>query len=321
MHIIYNSIFLEHDTGMYPENRKRLLALGKLPETELVNGEKYLTLVHTDEHIRKIKRGSTEGIYINPDTIVSAKSYEAAIRAVGASMMAAESGDFAVVRPPGHHAHTSHSSGFCLFNNTAIAVQNLVNAGKRVLIIDFDGHLGDGTEKFFYSTDKVLYWSIHQYPTFPGGGDADEIGEGIGKGFTINVPLPANSGDEIFMDAFTTFLPAAIEFEPDHVAVSAGFDGHHQDMMTDLRYSVNTFYKIGRLIRENFDNVFAILEGGYNLEVFPKSFFNFLSAMNDEEMIYQEKETDSMIQTYYEYEGRVGLARNLLLKYWKSLRI
>ena len=319
MHLIYNPIFLEHDTGMYPENMKRLLALGNLPVEEIDNGEEYLTLFHTPEYIDKIKRASHEGIYINADTIVSSKSYEAAIMAVGASVMASQSGDFAIIRPPGHHAHPNHSSGFCLFNNTAIATQKLVNEGKRVLIIDFDGHLGDGTEKFFYNTDKVMFWSIHQFPAFPGGGDADEIGDGIGKGYTINVPLPPGSGDEIFLDAFNTFLPAAIEFAPDVVAISAGFDSHQSDLMLDLRFSVNSFYKIGKLIYENFKNVFAVLEGGYNMEAFPKSLFNFLAAMNGKEMIYQENETDSTIQTYYEYEGRAYLARQLLSKYWKSL--
>ncbi|MCF7920753.1 MAG: histone deacetylase [Candidatus Cloacimonetes bacterium] len=304
---------------MYPENKKRLLALGNLPVEELLNGEKYLELYHSPEYIEKIRKASQEGIYINPDTIVSSQSYEAAIYAVGASIMASESGDFAIVRPPGHHAHPRHSSGFCLFNNTAITVQKLVKAGKRVLIIDFDGHLGDGTEKFFYHTDQVLFWSIHQFPAFPGGGDADEIGEGAGKGYTINLPLPPGSGDEIFLDAFTTFLPAALEFNPDVVALSAGFDGHHSDLMTELRLSVNSFYKIGKLINENFSNVFAVLEGGYNMDAFPKSLFNFLSAMNGGEMLYQEKETDSTIQVYYEYEGRIHLARQLLSKYWKSL--
>ena len=143
MYLIYNPIFLEHDTGMYPENMKRLLSLGNLPVEEIESGEKYLSLFHGAEYIEKIRRASEEGIYINADTIVSPRSYEAAIMAVGASIMASQTGDFAIVRPPGHHAHPNHSSGFCLFNNTAIAAQKLVNEGKRVLIIVFDGHLGD----------------------------------------------------------------------------------------------------------------------------------------------------------------------------------
>ena len=233
--------------------------------------------------------------------------------------MASNSGDFALTRPPGHHAHRDNSSGFCLFNNIAIAAQYQTNQGKRVLIIDIDGHLGCSTEKLFYDSDKIMYWSFHQFPAFPGGGDADEIGEGKGKGFTINVPLPPESGDEIFMDAFESFLPVAKEFNPDIVGISAGFDSHQYDLLLDLRLTVNTYYKIGKLISANFKNVFATLEGGYNIEVFPKCLYNFLDGINNNKMRFKENETDSLIQTYYEYEGRKALTMQLLKKYWKSI--
>ncbi len=273
MQLIYNPVFLEHDTGMHPENKKRLTSLGDLPVTEVENGEKYLTLVHTPEYIQSVEKACMIGGHIDNDTIVSPGSFEAAIYAVGATIMASETGDFALTRPPGHHAHIDRSSGFCIFNNIAIAAQYHANKGKRVLIFDFDGHLGDGTVKFFNTSDRVLYWSLHQYPAFPGGGDAHEIGAGKGEGYTINVPLPPGSGDEIYMDAVETFMPIAKEFNPDIVAVSAGFDSHQYDLLLDLRLSLNAYYKIGRLLSENFDNVFATLEGGYNIEVFPKCLF------------------------------------------------
>jgi len=320
MELIYNPVFLEHDTGMHPENKKRLSSLGDLPITELENGEKYLELVHTKEYIESIKKACEQGAkHIDGDTMVSKGSYEAAVYAVGATIMASESGDFALTRPPGHHAYPDRSSGFCIFNNIAIAAQHHANQGKKVLILDIDGHLGDGTEKIFLESDKVMYWSIHQFPAFPGWGDADEIGIGKGTGYTINVPLPPGSGDELFMDAFESFLPIAKEFNPDIVGISAGFDSHNFDLLLDLRLSVNTYYKIGKKISENFDNVFATLEGGYNIEVFPKCLYNFLDGINGDDIKFEERNTDSMIQTFYEYEGRKTMTVQKLRKFWKSI--
>ena len=305
---------------MHPENKKRLSSLGQLPITEIENGEKYLELVHTPEYIKRIKdMAAAKGGNADVDTIVSEGSYEAAIYAVGATIMASKSGDFALTRPPGHHAHRDYSSGFCLFNNIGIAAQYHANQGKRVLIIDFDGHLGCSTEKIFYVSNEIMYWSLHQFPAFPGGGDAHEIGEGVGKGYTINVPLPAGSGDEIFMDAFESFLPVAKEFNPNIVGISAGFDSHQYDLLLDLRVTVNSYYKIGKLISQNFEDVFATLEGGYNIEVFPRCLYNFLDGINNQEMKYQESPTDSLIQTYYEYEGRKAIVVQHLRKYWKSI--
>lgn len=320
MKLIYNPVFLKHDTGMHPENKKRLSSLGELPITEIENGEEYLELVHTPGYIKRIKdMAAAKGGYADVDTMVSEGSYEAAIHAVGATIMASKSGDFALTRPPGHHAHRDHSSGFCLFNNIGIAAQYHANQGKRVLIIDFDGHLGCSTEKIFYDSNEIMYWSLHQFPAFPGSGDAHEIGEGAGKGYTINVPLPAGSGDEIFMDAFESFLPAAKEFNPDIVGISAGFDAHQYDLLLDLRVTVNSYYKMGKLISQNFKNVFATLEGGYNIEVFPRCLYNFLDGINNQEMKYEERPTDSLIQTYYEYEGRKAIVVQHLKKYWKSI--
>jgi acetoin utilization deacetylase AcuC-like enzyme len=315
--IIYNKIFLEHDTGMHPENKKRLEACGDLPETEIENGEKYLELFHTKEYVQRVKDACEREEHLDPDTVTSKRTYDVAVHAVGATVMASRTNDFALVRPPGHHAHPDHSSGFCIFNNISIATQRLVNEGKRVLIFDFDAHLGDGTGRFFYNTDKVLYWSLHQFPAFPGGGNVNEIGIDGGVGHTINVPLPAGSGDDIFMDAVNMFLPAAEQFKPDVVAVSAGFDAHQHDLLLELRLSVNTYYKLGVMLREKFRNVFATLEGGYNVEVFPKCLFNFIAGINAEEMRFTEQATDSRMVAIQEFEDRAYRLRKNLSKFWK----
>ena len=316
MKILYNSIFLEHDTGMHPENRKRLEECGDLPETAIENGEKYLTLFHTPEYIDRVKKACKEGIHLDVDTMTSERSYEAAIYAVGATVMASRTNDFALVRPPGHHAYPSKSSGFCIFNNIAIATQKLVSEGKKVLIFDFDAHLGDGTVKFFYDSDQVLYWSLHQFPAFPGGGYADEIGEGKGKGYTINVPLPPGSGDEIYINAVDRFMPLAEQFDPDVVAVSAGFDAHQYDLLLDLRISLNTYYRLGKLLGSKFENVFATLEGGYNVQFFPRCLFNFIDGINGEEMRFKEQTTDSRIIAIDEFELRMYELEKALSPYW-----
>jgi len=302
---------------MHPENSKRLKCLGPLSETEIINGESYLEFLHTKDYIKRVKMACSCEEQLDPDTVTSLGSYSAAIYAVGATIMASDTGDFAIVRPPGHHAHPDHSSGFCIFNNIAITASKLAKEGKRVLIFDFDGHLGDGTSKIFYTSDQVLYWSIHQYPAFPGGGYTDEIGEGKGKGFTVNAPLPPGSGDDIFMSAVDTFLTVAKQFDPDIVAVSAGFDAHLYDLLLDLRVSANSFYKVGMVLRKNFRNIFATLEGGYNVEYLPKCIYNFLAGINGKAAIYKEEETTSARAAWEEYILREGIAINNLSNYWK----
>ncbi len=317
MKLLYNKIFLEHDTGMHPENKKRLESLGSIEETKIEDGERYLELVHTKEYIKHVKETCKVGGHIDPDTIASKKTYEAAINAVGATIMASETKDFALVRPPGHHAYTDHSSGFCIFNNIAIATQKLVGQDKKVFIFDFDAHLGDGTVKFFYNTDKVLYWSLHQFPAFPGGGSINEIGEGKGKGYTINVQLPPGIGDDIYMNAVERLMPIAEQFNPDIVAVSAGFDAHQHDLLLDLRLSTNTYHKLGAILSKNFKNIFATLEGGYNIENLPKCIYNFIDGINEKDIRFKERTTDSRMIAMDEYEGRMIQLEKNLRDYWK----
>ena len=317
MELIYDPVFLEHNTGMHPENQKRLEAFENLPVTPAPNGEPYLPLIHNPQYIEKVKRACEFGMHLDADTATSPGSYEAAIRAVGATILAAERGDFALVRPPGHHAYPQRASGFCLFNNVSIAAEYLARQGKKVLICDFDGHLGDGTSTIFYGTKQVMYWSLHQYPAFPGHGWTNETGDGEGKGYTLMMPLPPGSGDDIFMDAFNAFLPIAEQFQPDVVAVSAGFDAHQYDLLLELRTSANAYYRIGSLLRERFSHIFATLEGGYNIEELPICVDNFLAGVNGTQPEQKEKPTESTLQVWQTYELNLQSAIVQLRPYWK----
>ncbi len=317
MKLLFDPVFLEHDTGMHPENHKRLDSLGPLPVTPAPNGESYLTLIHTPQYIEKVKRACEYGIHLDADTATSPHSYEAAIRAVGATIMAAEQGDFALVRPPGHHAYPNRASGFCIFNNIAIAAQYLANQGKKVLIFDFDGHLGDGTSAIFYESTQVMYWSMHQFPAFPGHGWTNEIGKNEGRGYTLNMPLPPGSADDIFISAIETLMPIAEQFAPDVVAVSAGFDAHQYDLLLELRTSANVYYLIGKMLRERFSHLFATLEGGYNVEELPKCIYNFQAGINGETVPYPEKPTESDVRTWQTYELNQQSALIQLRQFWK----
>lgn len=317
MEIIYHSVMMEHDTGQHPESPRRFEAMGKLPETELLDGAPYLGLVHSADHIRAVKSACEFGFPLDGDTPTSPGSFEAARFAVGASIMASQSGGFALVRPPGHHATHNHSAGFCLFNNIAVAVQKLLAEGKRVAILDFDGHMGDGTSEIFYHTDQVLMWSMHEYPAYPGGGFVDEIGTGKGKGFNINVPLPPGTADDILNETLDYFLPVIEQFQPDVLALSAGFDAHQRDMILNLKASANFYHQLGHRLRHRFDNIFAVLEGGYNVVEMPRCFRNFMAGMNGEAVVFPEEATQSGMRVWETFEIYANAVMSHLRDYWK----
>ncbi len=266
MKVIFNRKFINHNVASKYEGDYRIKDfIDKYDEAD-IDGEQYLSLVHSESYINYIrnacqKREKLAEIQLSPET------YEAAKAAVGLSVLAAVDGDFAVVRPPGHHAGREKTSGFCLFNNMAIATQYLVNKGKKVLLIDIDGHHGDGTQSIFYNTDMVLFASIHQMHCFPFTGMPTEVGVGKGLGYTINIPITAGSTDKDFLRMLDALIKKAVDFRPDAVGVSAGFDGYIKDKLLELEYTQDAYYECGYRLRRSFRNIFAVLEGGYHDDV------------------------------------------------------
>jgi len=262
MKILFNRKFFLHNVDCSFEGAYRIKDFADLNDSLYV-GEEYLSLVHEQAYIDSIKEACLKNVKL-AEINLNKDSWQAAMLSVGLTILASEQNDFAVARPPGHHAERNRAEGFCLFNNIAIAVQRLVNQGKKVMVFDFDAHHGNGTQNIFYDTDRVLYTSIHQMYTYPMTGFADEKGAGAGENYTINIPLVPGSGNKEFMAAFEKILVAGMAFNPDVVAVSAGFDGYKKDQMLSLSYTLNLFFDIGFKLRRTFPNVFATLEGGYH---------------------------------------------------------
>jgi len=316
MQFIYNDISLQHKTDDHPECAERLTHFHKLRQAELVDASRFLSLVHTEKHISAVQNAANEGLSLDPDTLTSEKSYEAAVAGVSAAILASETNGFSLMRPPGHHSYADKASGFCLFNSIAVATQKQVDAGKKVLIFDFDGHFGDGTSDIFYDNENVLYWSIHQAPAFPYKGKTYEIGEGKAKGINWNIPLSHSSGDDIFLDAINSFLPLIDQFQPDVVGISAGFDGHHSDPLLQMNLSFHSFYEVGILLQKKFKNIFAVLEGGYNLEYLPRCIESFMAGINNEKMPHDEPRTFSALETITDYEEAKTALLKELSPYW-----
>ena len=257
-----------HPTGDYPERQERLRVLQEqfeFREAEPASEEDILRC-HSSE-LLELVRGIVRPTFVDPDTVASDTTYEAAMLAAGAAIEAVRSDGFALVRPPGHHATPDRAMGFCFFDNIAIAAgyaEAELGVG-RIAIVDWDVHHGNGTEDIFRADPTVLFVSMHQWPFYPGTGGPEDQDETL-----VNVPLPAGSTDEDYFRAWDERVePAVRAFEPDLVLVSAGFDAHEEDPIAQMFVTEAGFRELARRSAGLAPRAAAVLEGGYNVATLP----------------------------------------------------
>jgi acetoin utilization deacetylase AcuC-like enzyme len=291
-----SELFRQHDPGPHPERPARIDAVmhavrsAEAPVEEAPPAASQdLERVHPPAFLASIRElCESGGGAIDLDTVVSERSYDAAVVAAGAATAAVDAvlaGDlraaFCLGRPPGHHAEAALAMGFCLVNHAAVAAAHARAAGvERVAVLDWDAHHGNGTQAIFWNDPNVLYVSLHQYPFYPGTGGRAERGAGSGLGATVNIPLAAGTSERGFMDAFDyEALPALRNFDPGLLIISAGFDAHRDDPLCNLGLSSAAFGDLTRAVREIGAGPVLILEGGYDLTALFESVSEVLTAL------------------------------------------
>jgi acetoin utilization deacetylase AcuC-like enzyme len=303
---LHHESSLAHDpsahTAGHPDVPARIAAIeaalqrdgyrGLEPRTTPAATSDELTLVHTPEHIEHIQTLARQGGgQIDEDTHVGPRSYEAALHAAGGAcelarhLVAHGGAGFAALRPAGHHAEPDRAMGFCLLNNVAVAAALAVAelGAHRVMIIDWDVHHGNGTAEAFRHRRDVLYASIHQVGLFPGTGETADMGSGDGRGYTINVPVPRGSDDEVWISVLEhVIVPVGLEYRPDLVLISAGFDAHRADPIGGCRLEAESFGQMACLVRDLGAPVGAVLEGGYDPSALAGSVMATLAALRGE---------------------------------------
>jgi acetoin utilization deacetylase AcuC-like enzyme len=298
----------DHETGSHPERVERIEAIERaLGERDWLGYEVresppvprgVLEAVHPGDYVQRIESISLSGGgYLDMDTVLSRGSWECALHSTGGAvaMVDALLGGEArygasVHRPPGHHAEASRGMGFCLFNHVAVAARHALDAhgAERVLIVDWDVHHGNGTNDIFHATDAVLFCSIHQSPLYPGTGPASDVGSGAGMGYTVNMPVPSGSGDDVYCSLVEhVAVPLGREYQPRLVLVSAGFDAHRNDPLASCACTADGFGAMAGSMRRLGDElgvpVGLVLEGGYDLGGLASSLVAALEALGGAE--------------------------------------
>lgn len=307
--IVHHPIYEKHETGFgHPEtpDRYRVVIDALKSDTELwsdlveITPEKapqgIVQAAHTKEHFRRVENAFADGLdRLDMDTVISMQSFDASLFAAGGAIAAVDAvmqeeakNAFVAVRPPGHHATAERAMGFCIFNNVAVAAryaQNKYKEIERVAILDWDVHHGNGTQGIFYNDPKVFFFSMHQYPWYPGTGSRGETGHGRGLGFTLNVPVKANTEADSQKRVFESALQdIARDFKPDLIMISAGFDAHLTDPLGQLQLEDPDFVSMTASVKQWADEVcggrvVSCLEGGYNLDTLGETVRNHINEL------------------------------------------
>ncbi|MBJ7456648.1 MAG: histone deacetylase [Thermoleophilia bacterium] len=306
--LLHHPASLEHDTGLHPEAAARIVAIHR--ELDVRGGIGWerreadpapraaLLAVHPERHLLGIQElAAAGGGQLDMDTVVSEGSWEAALRAAGGAVGVVDlllgGGAPAAAtaqRPPGHHCEAARPMGFCLMNNVAIAAQHARDAHglDRVMILDWDVHHGNGTSDIFDASPEVLFVSLHQWPLYPGTGAAQDIGSGAGYGHTVNLPMPAGSGDDHWVSTVEHVVrPLGRVYRPQLILISAGYDAHRDDPLADCRVSDHGFAAMAASVRALGAEVGApvgvVLEGGYDVNALGRAFADTLVALGSEQ--------------------------------------